>query len=65
MEDQQDDGDRFRAIFDLCDDDKDGYIDVEHFKGLAKDHFGAEGLDLEVSGLICRPLIGETAASLD
>ncbi|XP_070185687.1 rab11 family-interacting protein 3-like isoform X3 [Littorina saxatilis] len=53
MEDQQDDGDRFRAIFDLCDDDKDGYIDVEHFKGLAKDHFGAEGLDLEeITGVI-------------
>ena len=48
MENPQDNVDRFRAIFDLCDEDKDGYIDVDHFKELAKDHFGAEGLDLEV-----------------
>ena len=52
MENPQDDVDRFRAIFDLCDEDKDGYIDVDHFKELAKDHFGAEGLDLEVRPLV-------------
>ena len=49
MEDLQDSNDRYKAIFDLCDDDHDGYIDVDHFKELAKDHFGAEGLELEVS----------------
>ena len=49
MEDTDGSVERFRAIFDLCDTDKDGYIDVDHFKELAKDHFGAEGLDLEVS----------------
>ena len=53
MEDPQESADRFRAIFDLCDEDKDGFIDVDHFTGLAKDHFGAEGLDVEVSCLFC------------
>nr|KAG5709696.1 hypothetical protein BaRGS_027721 [Batillaria attramentaria] len=43
--------DKFKAIFDLCDEDKDGYIDVDHFKGLAKDHFGAEGEE-EITGVI-------------
>ncbi|XP_076447175.1 rab11 family-interacting protein 4-like isoform X6 [Babylonia areolata] len=53
MEDHQSNADRYKAIFDLCDDDKDGYIDVDHFRGLAKDHFGAEGLDLEeITGVI-------------
>lgn len=53
MEDLQNDSERFKAIFDLCDEDKDGYIDVIHFTELAKDHFGAEGLDLEeITGVI-------------
>lgn len=46
MEDPYESVDKFKAIFDLCDEDKDGYIDVDHFKGLAKDHFGAEGLEV-------------------
>ncbi|KAL8593318.1 hypothetical protein ACOMHN_009971 [Nucella lapillus] len=53
MEDHQSSTDRYRAIFDLVDNDDDGYIDVDHFKDLAKDHFGAEGLDLEeITGVI-------------
>ncbi|BFZ18041.1 hypothetical protein BsWGS_21083 [Bradybaena similaris] len=43
MEELSDFGDKFKEIFDLCDIDKDGYIDVKHFAELAKDHFGAEG----------------------
>lgn len=50
MELPQEYAERLRTIFDLCDEDKDGYIDVLHFKGLAKDHFGADGL--EVSGIV-------------
>lgn len=38
--------DKFKEIFDLCDVDSDGYIDVEHFKGLAKEHFGADGTEV-------------------
>lgn len=34
---------RLKTIFDICDEDKDGYIDISHFASLAKDHFGAEG----------------------
>ncbi|KAK7501285.1 hypothetical protein BaRGS_00007410 [Batillaria attramentaria] len=51
MDDPYDSADKFKAIFDLCDEDKDGYIDVDHFKGLAKDHFGAEGEE-EITGVI-------------
>ncbi|CAG5136677.1 unnamed protein product [Candidula unifasciata] len=43
MEELSDFGDKFKEIFDLCDIDKDGYIDVRHFAELAKDHFGGEG----------------------
>lgn len=38
--------DKFKEIFDLCDVDRDGFIDVDHFKGLAKEHFGAEGIEV-------------------
>lgn len=48
MEELSDFGDKFKEIFDLCDIDKDGYIDVKHFAELAKDHFGAEGTTPEV-----------------
>lgn len=34
--------DRLRPVFDLCDTEKQGYISVQHFMSLAKEHFGAE-----------------------
>ena len=46
MDDNPDNAEKFRAIFDLCDEDKDGYIDVDHFTELAKDHFGAESVEV-------------------
>ena len=33
--------DRLRAVFDLCDIAQQGYISVQHFQDLAKEHFGA------------------------
>ena len=33
--------DRLRAVFDLCDIAQQGYISVQHFQELAKEHFGA------------------------
>ncbi|RUS90433.1 hypothetical protein EGW08_001774 [Elysia chlorotica] len=45
MEEHNDFSDKFKDIFDLCDVDKDGYIDVHHFKELAADHFGAAGIE--------------------
>lgn len=51
MEDPYESADKLKAIFDLCDEDKDGYIDVDHFKDLAKDHFGAESEE-EITGVI-------------
>lgn len=47
MEEPSESGDKFKEIFDLCDIDKDGYIDVKHFVELAKDNFG-EGTTVEV-----------------
>uniref|UniRef100_A0A0B6ZQZ4 EF-hand domain-containing protein n=1 Tax=Arion vulgaris TaxID=1028688 RepID=A0A0B6ZQZ4_9EUPU len=53
MEELSDFGDKFKEIFDLCDVDKDGYIDVKHFVELAKDHFGGEGTTAEeLTGII-------------
>ena len=46
MEDHNDFSDKFKDIFDLCDIDKDGFIDVHHFKELAADHFGAAGTEV-------------------
>ena len=34
--------DKLRSVFDICDQSRQGYITVEHFAGLAKEHFGAE-----------------------
>ncbi|KAK3767878.1 hypothetical protein RRG08_059207 [Elysia crispata] len=51
MEEHNDFSDKFKDIFDLCDVDKDGYIDVHHFKELAADHFGAAGIE-ELTGIV-------------
>ena len=40
--------DKFKVIFDLCDVDKDGYIDVKHFSELAQDHFGAASTEVKI-----------------
>ncbi|KAL8573600.1 hypothetical protein ACOMHN_007153 [Nucella lapillus] len=53
MDESLDIADQYRAIFDLCDDRKDGFIDVNHFKELVKAHSGTEGFNLEiVTGVI-------------
>ena len=33
---------KLRKVFEICDQKKQGYISVEHFADLAKEHFGAE-----------------------
>ena len=33
---------KLRKVFDICDQKKQGYISVQHFADLAKEHFGAE-----------------------
>lgn len=43
---------KLRTVFDLCDANKEGYITVEHFKNLVKDHFGAAGGEDNFVGLI-------------
>lgn len=39
---------RLRTVFNVCDERNEGYISTEHFKELAKEHFGQAGDD-EVS----------------
>ena len=39
---------RIKEIFDLCDVDKDGFIDVNHFQELAQDHFGAASTEVKI-----------------
>ncbi|XP_012939801.1 rab11 family-interacting protein 4B [Aplysia californica] len=51
MDEQPEYSDKFKEIFDLCDVDKDGYIDVRHFTELAHDHFGAASTE-ELTGVI-------------
>ena len=49
MEISEDYIERLRAVFDLCDIAQQGYISVEHFQELAKEHFGAtEGEQVRV-----------------
>lgn len=59
MEELSEFGEKFKEIFDLCDLDKDGYIDVKHFIELAKEHFGAEGTS-EVCLLYCFPCLAQS-----
>ena len=51
MELSGDAGVRLRAVFDICDPDKKGFITVDHFVNLAREHFGAgdEEQDNEVN----------------
>jgi Ca2+-binding EF-hand superfamily protein len=41
--------DKLRTVFSVCDVHNEGYITVDHFKNLAKEHFSAGSSD-EVSG---------------
>lgn len=34
---------RLRTVFDLCDEQNEGYITVDHFKNQVKEHFGDFG----------------------
>ena len=36
---------KLQTVFDVCDVNKEGHITTEHFKGLAKEHFGASSGD--------------------
>ena len=49
---------KLRAVFDLCDVQKQGFISVNHFRELATEHFGAGGGDagLEVRMVYSRQL---------
>ena len=42
MEDTEQYLDKFHAVFDLFDTEKRGYITVDHFVEVAREHFGAE-----------------------
>lgn len=46
---------KLEAIFDVCDENNQGYITIDRFKTLAKEHFGTD--DTEVS-CQCRSMIG-------
>lgn len=50
---EEDVRDKLRDIFDVCDEDKEGFITIDHFKNLAKEHFGTES-DGQVSCDRCR-----------
>ncbi|XP_033745086.1 LOW QUALITY PROTEIN: LLGL scribble cell polarity complex component 2-like [Pecten maximus] len=42
---------KLQSVFDVCDVQKEGYITVDHFKNLAKEHFGADS-DENVVGIV-------------
>ena len=57
--------DRLRAVFDVCDDRKEGFISVDHFVNLAKEHFGADGGEVrESSASPCWNPLGTFIVSL-
>ena len=39
---EEDVRDKLRAIFDVCDENNEGFITTDHFKNLAQEHFGTE-----------------------
>lgn len=43
---------KLRTVFNVCDERNEGYISVEHFKDLAKEHFGQFGDDEKIVGII-------------
>ncbi|XP_078317974.1 rab11 family-interacting protein 4-like isoform X3 [Crassostrea virginica] len=43
---------RLRTVFNVCDERNEGYISTEHFKELAKEHFGQAGDDEKIVGII-------------
>lgn len=49
---------KLRTVFNVCDERNEGYISVEHFKDLAKEHFGQFGDD-EVRRVLyaCFPIV--------
>lgn len=51
---------KLRTVFNVCDERNEGYISVEHFKDLAKEHFGQFGDD-EVRRfaqcVVCFPIV--------
>ncbi|KAK2169910.1 hypothetical protein LSH36_6g14018 [Paralvinella palmiformis] len=53
MELSGDAGVRLRAVFDICDPDKKGFITVDHFVNLAREHFGA-GDEEQDNEVMCR-----------
>lgn len=43
---------KLRTVFNVCDERNEGYITVDHFKDLAKEHFGQFGDDEKIVGII-------------
>lgn len=39
---EEDVRDKIREIFNVCDENQEGFITIDHFKNLAKEHFGTE-----------------------
>ena len=50
---------KLREIFDVCDETNEGFITVEHFKNLAKEHFGTES-----DGQVCDYVKAQKASSV-
>lgn len=48
MDDTADFAEKLRAVFDLCDAERQGFITVEHFVELAWEYFGAENDQVNV-----------------
>lgn len=44
---------KLRSVFDVCDVKREGYITVDHFKNLAKEHFGADSDEVRSKGASC------------
>ena len=52
MEDTDNYVERLRAVFDLCDSEKKGYITVAHFVDLALEHFEADSKEVCIPCLL-------------
>ena len=49
MEDTEEYLEKLRAVFEVFDTEKRGFITVDHFLGLAREHFGAEETQSQVA----------------
>ena len=49
---EEDVRDKLREIFNVCDENQEGFITIDHFKNLAKEHFGTETEGQEIIGIV-------------